>query len=118
MRSEYLRISNGKKIEKGVEILRDFWATAYEGEISEIVCSRIREIEYIGKLLSGFETFTSGNVYLKGKRLDDENFKKSMGASVMSVLECPEFINELSVADNYITVSERNFPVFVKEKLN
>ncbi len=118
MRKEFLRISNGTKRNAETEQLHDFCLTAYEGEVTEIVGSRIHEMECLEALLSGREDFSSGTIFLRGERISTTGETRVLGKHLVPLADRNMLIEQLSIADNLFAIRKGCGPVFVKEKEN
>lgn len=118
MRKEFLRIARGRKIEQGEEILKDFWLTSYEGEVVEIVGNHIRELDCIVRILAGEENFSYADLFYEGNRLLSGKVKSPLEKIITLVSDRTEFVDQLSISENFICMSSKVGPLFVRSKEN
>lgn len=121
MRQEFLRITNGIKKGKRGETLRDFELTAYEGEITLILASRILEMKCLSALLSGNDDFSYGTVYYRGEKISTSGRMRFLERVVVRVGESDGLIDRLSIANNLFVINSgmsRREPFFVQERKN
>lgn len=121
MRKEFLRIQNGIKKGDDGEKLRDFELTAYEGEITLILASRILEMECLSALLSGIDDFSYGTIYYRGEKISTSGKMRFLQREIVRVGENSGLIERLSIADNLFVINgetSRRKPFFVPEKKN
>lgn len=118
MRKEYLRIANGTKRNADTEQLHDFCLTVYEGEVAEIVGSRIREVECLEALLSGQDDFSSGSIFFRGEKISVFGATKLLRGHFVELANCNELVEQISIADNVFSLRKEAGPLFVHEKEN
>lgn len=121
MRKEFLRIRNGIKKGENGEKLRDFELTAYEGEITLILASRVLEMECLSELLSGNDDFNYGTVYYRGEKISTSGKMRFLQREIVRIGENSGLIERLSIADNLFVINGKTFrqePFFVPEKKN
>lgn len=121
MRKEFLRIKNGIKKGDHGEKLRDFELTAYEGEITLILASRILEMQCLSALLSGNDDFSYGTVYYRGEKVSTSGQMRFLQGEIVRVGETSGLIERLSIADNLFVINDRagrQEPFFVPVKKN
>lgn len=121
MRREFLRIRNGIKKGDHGEKLRDFEMTAYEGEITLILASRVLEMESLSALLSGNDDFSYGTVYYRGEKVSTSGKMRFLQREIVRVGETSGLIERLSIADNLFVIhgeTSRRDPFFVPERKN
>ena len=118
MRKEYFRIANGTKRNADTEQLHDFCLTVYEGEVAEIVGSRIHEVECLEALLSGQDDFSSGSIFFRGEKVSALGATKLLRRHFVELANCNELVEQISIADNVFSLRKGIGPFFVHDKEN
>lgn len=121
MRKEFLRIKNGIKKGESGEKLRDFELTAYKGEITLILASRILEMECLSELLSGNDDFSYGTIYYQGVKNNASGKMRFLQNEIVRIGKDSGVIERLSVSDNLFVINGRSVrqePFFVSKKKN
>lgn len=118
MRKEFLKVINGTKTENGMELLRNFSLTIYKGSITFITGGSVLEMNGIEALLSGKEDFDSGDIYFEEKRISRKGTLRFLKESIMTASAEQQFVENISIVDNFFICSEKHQPFFARDKQN
>ena len=118
MKSEFLRIEDAARQEKGMQVLRAFSLMVCRKEITVISGASVLETDCIGKVLSGNGNFDSGCIFLKGKMISNQGSMEEWKQHVTPISDGNSLIQSVSVVDNFFICSREKQPFFARDRQN